>query len=144
MVVPYFECFEEMSRGLGQAGIKLVAKAGTAIGDLVKQRKEDRKRNSIAYRVPCVGCHKLYMEETSRGLKTRISEHRRDLRNHRVTNSMVILAKDEDHLLLWEKGEQVKKGLTKRHRKIFESALIESIPCITQRGGLYMLGTVVC
>ena len=101
------------------------------IGDLVKQ-KERRigNENSIVDRVPCRGCQKFYIGETSRSLKTRISEHRRDLRNHRLTNSMVLHARDENHLPLWEKAEQVKKkGLTKRHRKILESSLIESVPC---------------
>ena len=147
VVIPHFKHFEGLSRGLRQAGIKLVAKAGTTIGDLVKMKeKKTRNENSTVYRVPCGGCHESYIGETSRGLKTRISEHtrRRDLRHHRLTNSMVLHARDEDHLPLWEKAEQVKTGLTKRHRKILESALIESVPCTNHRGGFYTLGTAVC
>ena len=52
MVVPYFDRFGEASRRLSQAGVKLVAKAGTTIGDLVKQ-KEKRQELKMALFIGC-------------------------------------------------------------------------------------------
>ena len=137
IVVPYFEGFEEVSRGLELGGIKLIAKSGTKIGDLVRRKQKTENENSLVYRVPCGGCHKSYIGESYRGLKTRLSEHKRDLKNHKLTNSMVIHAESEDHLPSWDNAKPVKTGMTKRHRKILESALIESVPCTNHRGGFY-------
>ena len=64
VVILYFKRFEEVSRGLSQAGIKLVAKAGTTIGDLVKQKeRKTGNENSIVYRVPCGGCQNFMLEK---------------------------------------------------------------------------------
>ena len=146
MVVPHSEEIHRISKGLSLAGVTLLERTGRKIGDMVRYKEKNTvyKENSIVYRVPCGGCHKSYIGETYRGLKTRVTEHKRDLKFHRVTNSIVLHAEEEDHLPKWEKAEAVKKGMTRKHRKIIESALIESVPCTNHRGGFYTLGSAVC
>lgn len=145
ITVPHSEHLHIISKGLAQAGVKVMEKSGLKIGDIVKRReKRPMNENSIVYRVPCGGCKKFYVGETYRGLKTRISEHKRDLKNHKETNSIVIHATEEGHLPKWEAAETVQKGISRAQRKILESALIECVPCTNHKSGFYSLGTAVC
>ena len=75
---------------------------------------------------------------------TRDTEHKRDLKYHRikyyrVTNSMVLHA--EEPLSKWERAEAAKKGMTRTHRKILESVPIdrESVPSTNHRGTVFIL-----
>ena len=145
IVVPHSKHVQDIAEGLRHAGIRVIEKSGVKIGDIVKKKKSaPENENSIIYRIPCGGCKKSYVGETHRGLKIRISEHRRDLRHHRLTNSMAIHAEEEDHLPNWEAAEAIKNGLSKSQRKIIESALIESVNCTNHRGGFYTLSTPFC
>ena len=145
IVVPHSKHVSEIAKGLKHAGVKVVAKSGVKIGDIIQSKEKKLKNeNSIVYKVPCGSCDKSYVGETHRGLQTRISEHRRDLKYHRLTNSMVIHSENEDHLPNWKDAVAIKTGLTKAHRKIFESAIIGSISCTNHTGGFYTLGTAIC
>lgn len=145
LVVPNSRSVPLISRGLRHAGIKVVEQSGTKICDIVMNKYEKTKNErSVVYKIPCGGCSKAYYGETHRGLKTRISEHKRDLKHHRMYNSMVVHAEEDDHLPRWDRAEEVKVGLTKRKRKIVESALIGSMPCTNHSGGFFTLGTNLC
>ena len=50
-------------------------------------------------------CHVGY-----RGLKTSISEHRRDVKNHKSTSSFVIYIEEDQHLPAWSKAEVLWSG----------------------------------
>ena len=52
--------------------------------------------------------------ETGRGLKTRMREHKGDLRNHRVSNAFVAHVDEAGHLPDWAGATSLKKNLTKK------------------------------
>ena len=113
IVVPHSKHVHDIAEGLRHSGIRVLEKSGVKIGSIVKNKKNTTKNeNSMIYKIPCGGCNKSYVGETHRGLKTRISEHRRDLRHHRLTNSMAIHAEEENHLPNWEAAEAIKTGLS--------------------------------
>ena len=41
---------------------------------------ERSSRLGVIYQIPCQGCTGIYIEETGRAYKTRLAEHKRDLR----------------------------------------------------------------
>ena len=129
IILPRSEHLRSILEGLSQAtGIKVIERSGKKIGDIIRcKEKKIVNENSIVYRIPCRGCQKSYICETYRGLKTRIAEHRRDIKNHRETNSMVLHVNEEDHFPMWEKAEAIKKGMSRTHQIILESALTRAL-----------------
>ena len=69
-------------------------------------------------------CSRVYYGETGRGLKTRMREHKGDLRNHRVSNAFVVHVDEAGHLPDWAGATSLKKDFTKTQRKIVEAAFI--------------------
>ena len=145
IIVPHSKHVHDIAAALKSSDVKLVEKSSTKIRDMVKTRHgKVKNENSMVYKIPCGGCQKSYIGETHRGLRTRIMEHKRDLRHHRMTNSMTIHAEKEDHLPKWEDAEALKTGLSKTQRKLFESALIDTAPCTNHRSGFYSLANALC
>lgn len=98
---------------------------GERTGKLARARKTRTvNNNSVVYSIPCKESKKLYIEETGRGLKTRITEHRRDVSKHNTSNSLVFHIEKCEHLPKWEEAKEIKVGLKKRMRKAVEAALI--------------------
>ena len=52
----------------------------------VKQPREDRKKKSVIYEVPCKDCECVYIGETSRSLENQLSEHKNGLKKHDTKN----------------------------------------------------------
>ena len=76
-----------------------------------------------------------YYGETARGLKKRTTEHKRDLRNYNVNNSLVKHIESCPNLPNWKEPEVLKSGLSKSQRKLLESSLIESMKCTNSKAG---------
>ena len=111
---------------------------------MVKKKKETTAdTDSVVYRVPCSKCSKSYYGETYRGIKKRISEHKTDVRHHKVTSSFVMHIDKYEHLPDWEKTEVIWKGHVKAKRKIIESAVIETMPNINSKRGDFILAPIL-
>ena len=138
LCIPKFEKVDIVARYLEKAGFRVVIGTGEKSGDILNGKSEKTgQENSIVYRIPCAVCPKQYVGETGRGLKTRISEHRRDLRNHNLSNAMVIHADKAGHLPRWEHAEILEKGMKKSVRKALEAAHIKTRDTLNTRGGFY-------
>ena len=72
-------------------------------------------------------------------MKTRISEHKRDLREHRLSNAMVIHAEKFNHLPRWEGAVVIEKTRGKNHRRAIEAAHILLNDTVNARAGFYTL-----
>ena len=106
VIVPSSSQTYAIARTLKKAGVKLVEQTGFIISELIKGKKESAdSSNSIVYKIPCKGCQKTYVGETYRGIKTRISEHKRDVKNHKITSSFVIHIEEDQHLPEWSRAE---------------------------------------
>ena len=114
----------------------MVEKSGQKISQLVAApRRKNRRDESVVYKIPCNGCDLPYYGETSRGLKQRIVEHKRDFRNHNINNSLVKHTDRCPHLPDWKHAEILKRNLCKKERKTLESCLIEAFPCTNTKAG---------
>jgi len=90
-----------------------------------------------------VGVKKSYIGETGRGLKTRISEHKLDVRDHKMSNAIVIHVEESNHLPRWDGASIMESGMSKPRRKALESAHILVENTINARTGFVTLARAV-
>ena len=139
LVVPHSSHVDSVSQQLSPE-IKMVTSAGKKIGQMVKKKKiKKRNEDSIAYKIPCSKRDKAYYGETGMGLKTRIREHRNDLRNHRETKAIVMHADKEGHLPNWNGAEALHSNLTKTERWLIEAAYIRTEEVTNVSQGFFKL-----
>ena len=105
-----------------------------------KKKKCAHSETSLVYKIPCKGCTQPYFGETSRGLKKRLIEHKRDFRNHNTNNAMVKHSEKCDSLPDWDHAEIIRDSLSRSDRKTIESSLIESYKCVNSKAGGIRLG----
>jgi len=107
--------------------INIVTTSGKKIGQVVRKTKTKKQNSdSIVYKIPCGRCDKSYFGETGRGLRTRVQEHRNDLRNHRTTKAIVLHADQDGHLPNWSEAQTLHTNLTKMQRWLVEAAYIRT------------------
>ena len=136
IVVPRSKYSETISKAVKRTGLQVIEKSGQKIGSIVAPKlSKCRNEESLVYKIPCGGCKYPYYGETSRGLKKRTTEHKRDLRNHNVNNSLVKHIESCPNLPNWKEAEVLKSGLSKSQRKLLESSLIESMKCTNSKAG---------
>ena len=115
----------DIATSLRSAGTNVAIVSGLKIQDLVRPKKVNTSENSVIYKIPCSGpCSKSYVGETGRGLKTRLQEHKRDVRNHNVSNAMVLHIEKCHNLPAWDSATVMKKGMSKPIRRAMEAAYI--------------------
>ena len=136
VTVPNSMEVSKISHFLRNTNINIVTETSRKIEDIIKNRTQKPKQeDSIVYKIPCGECSQSYIGETRRGLKTRISEHKRDVQHHRTSNALVIHIDKESHLPDWSNAVVLNKGLTRKRRKTRESAYICTENCINTRSG---------
>ena len=91
------------------------------------------------YRKKTRGGLEIAPPPVGRGLKTRIAEHRRDMKNHTASNALVAHANKEGHLPRWEKVNILEKGIPKNIRRSLEATHIQSKDTTNTRSGFYTL-----
>ena len=91
------------------------------------------------YKIPCAICPKAYYGETSRSLKNRIYEHKRDLINNNTQNAMVIHRNQTNHNPNFTQAQIIAKIHDTKPRQITESAFILTQPSNNLRPGFYSI-----
>ena len=79
------------------------------------------------------------MGETGRGLKTRLAEHKRDVREHRLSNAMVLHMEKSGHLPRWEGASILQECGGRQLRRATEAAYICLMDTTKTRAGFYTL-----
>ena len=88
----------------------------------VKDPTPAPQRTGAVYRIPCGNCPKVYIGQTSRTLKHRLTEHKRALRSGEAAQSAVAEhAMEEDHIIKWEDSEVVDHNHRYRQRCTLEA-----------------------
>ena len=88
----------------------------------VKDPTPAPQRTGVVYRIPCGNCLKVYIGQTSRTLKHRLTEHKRALRSGEAVQSAVAEhAMEEDHTIKWEDAEVVDHNPRYRQRCTLEA-----------------------
>ena len=101
LVVPNSQQVDQIGKMFAPE-LKIVSASGKQIGQLLVRKKSKKADlDSVVYQIPCSGCDKAYYDETGRGLKKRIQEHKNDIRNHRTTKALVVHIDEEGHLPKW-------------------------------------------
>ena len=87
-----------------QAGVELVEKTGRKISEIIHKKKvHSENDDSIVYSIPCKECSKSSVGEIYSGIKKRITGHRRDVCNHKLTISLVIHIDERESLGLGQR-----------------------------------------
>ena len=81
------------------------------------------------------------MGETGRGVKTRLKEHRSDVKYHRTSNAIVLHIDQCNHLPDWENTKILEKNVQKQTRQILEAAHILSRDTFNSRTGFITLAS---
>ena len=91
--------------------------AGQKIENLTLSHYTKSKSKSVVYKIPCSGvCNKSYIGETRRGLITRISEHKRDVRNRNRSNAIVLHIEECKKLPDGGKACVIEEGMSKSEK----------------------------
>ena len=86
----------------------------------VKHKPPSEEQTSIVFIIPCKDCPWNYIGETGRSLKTRKSEHVRNVKLHKDGSNIAKHAWDNNHLIDFESAKVVDKGRI-RNRLTLES-----------------------
>ena len=57
------------------------------------------------YQVPCNGCDQVYIGETERNLKTRLTDHRQAVRQGDDRNGIAVHVQKYDHHIDWDSAQ---------------------------------------
>ena len=85
IVLPYVpRFFEALSKILRNVGILVSSKLHFTLKDMLPKAKDSVERSSrpgVVHQIPCQDCTGIYIGETGWAYKTRLAEHKRDLRS---------------------------------------------------------------
>lgn len=122
------------------SGLEVVSTTSQTIKDLCRQKRQNNQNSSAGvYAIPCGGCNKHYVGETSRDLHTRLTEHKTACRTHQTSNACVIHRDLHAHIMNWDLSRMIINETDNYRRKCFESAVIQSLDTIEQNRGMFNL-----
>ena len=112
-----------ISRELEKVDVRVVSRSGRTIQELATNRKEKKTEfeNSVVYELPCAGCSKTYVDETGRGVQTRLKEHRSDVKFHRTSNAIVLHIDTCNHLPKWKETKILERNVKNDTEKHYRS-----------------------
>ena len=142
IVAPSSKVTEKVTSLVGLE-VSIVTRSENKIGSIVQKKTRFQNSESIIYKTPCGTCKKPYFGESGRGFRTRIKEHKADLRHHRLSNAMVIHAERTDHLPDWASASVIHTDFSKFERRAVEAAYIAVEDNINTSPGFFRLATPV-
>ena len=163
MTVPYVHSFmEKIQRIFTKHRVATVVQPQSTLTQLLvhpKDKVEKQKKAGVVYKIPCRQCEKVYIGETGRQLRTRITEHRKEaekISDRNFTRSTCRVSTNEhhksaitdhvcqnNHLMNWEESEILEQESDKFKRWIKESICIRSnTPTMSRDKGAYQLSPI--
>ena len=104
--IPYVRGLsEKIEKSCAPLAVKAVFKPQSTLKQLlvkVKQKMPEERKKEVDYQVPCKDCCKVYIGETKRTLKTRISEHKQAVKKGDEKNGIAVHAHTTNHNIDWE------------------------------------------
>ena len=123
-----------------QPDLKIINLTSKTISNLIKKpTPSPTPIEANIYQVPCFDCEKVYIGESARPLKTRIREHKNDIRNGDTRNAIFNHVYLTKHRPKFEDSHSLKFVHDRGKRRIIESASILTSDTIKQRPGFYNL-----
>ena len=68
----------------------------------VKNKTPEQKQTGVVYEIPCKDCPEVYVGETKRTLKVRLSEHRQAVKRGDPKNGIAVHVQKTNHCINWE------------------------------------------
>ena len=122
--LPYIKgVTEPLSRTLRKHNIKVYNKPLRTLQrefPSVKHRPPTEEQTNVIYKIPCKDCPWNYIGETGRSLKTRKSEHVRNVKQNKDGSNIAKHAWDCDHVIDFDNSKVIDKGRF-RNRLTLES-----------------------
>ena len=129
-----------IAKNLDKFNIEIVHETSTSIKDITHNTPNKLQASEACiYSIPCSGCDREYIGQTSRSLKERLNEHRRALKHNDLNNALVTHRNSSNHNFSFKKAHAIKHIHSPQKRKLIESALISQHNTIQQKSGSYTL-----
>ena len=140
VVLPYVpRYFEALSKILRNVGILVSSKPHLTLKDMLPKAKDSVERSSrpgVVYQNPCRDCTGIYIGETGRAYKTRLAEHKRDLKpanlakvddnNFNKKTALVKHVITKDHRVDWDHSKILTFEIDFTKRRFLESFFIHN------------------
>ena len=93
-----------------------------------KNRIPPEKMKGVIYEVQCNDCEEVYVGETGRTLKKRISEHKQTVKRYDQKNGIAVHVMSKGHTINWEEAsvKTLETGYWKR--RVLEAIRIQRLP----------------
>ena len=131
--MPYIKgVSDKIKRVLNGVGVKVALKPLLTIGKFLPSLKDPlvaEEKSCLVYEVPCKDCSFIYIVQTKRDLKSRVSEHQRAIKFQRPEKSALC----EHSISLNQKVEILKTETDYSKRLFAESWFINEKPEVMNR-----------
>ena len=128
---------DKIQRVLNEAGVKVGMKPYLTIKKLLPSLKDpldNCEKSCLVYLVPCHDCDFVYIGQTKRDLKSRLSEHKRAIKYQRPEKSALCEHSiSMDHVISWSEAKILKTENDYWKRLFLESWHINSKPHVMNR-----------
>ena len=127
--LPYIQGLsEDVERAVRDLNIRAVFKTTLTLRRYltkVKTPTDPNNTKGVVYMIPCE-CGRVYVGETGRTLKQRITEHKRAVKNADSNNGLAVHVAGTGHTIHWDEAEVVCREEQWTKRKIKESLTIKA------------------
>ena len=127
--LPYIQGLsEDVERAVRDLNIRAVFKTTLTLRRYltkVKTPTDPNNTKGVVYMIPCE-CGRVYVGETGRTLKQRITEHKRAVKNADSNNGLAVHVAGTGHTIHWDEAEVVWREEQWTKRKIKESLTIKA------------------
>ena len=129
VVVPYTPYFSDLKPVLRSCDKDIIFKyPNKLVNKLCNNKLSNKKLDIGVYKVNCLNCHKYYIGETGRPLKTRMEEHKNDIKNNKTASGIVNHVNVTGH-----EFDFVNVGLIFPNPNISSRHIVESSTIITNK-----------
>ena len=94
----------------------------------VKNRIPPEKKKDVVYEVQCSKCDEVYVGETGRTLKKRISEHKQGVKRCDQKNVIAVYMMNKGHTINWEEASVKTSEMGYWKRRVQEAIRIQRLP----------------
>lgn len=128
LYLPYIKgVSEKIEKQVRPLNIRTVFRTSTTLGRHLTTVKSKIARDSIkgvVYQIPCK-CGHVYIGETGRNLKLRLTEHKRAVKNKDPNNGLAVHVSITNHTILWQNAEVLTIEPNWSKRKVREALYIK-------------------
>ena len=143
ITVPYNISLETSKHRFKEAGFHLAFRYPSTTSNTLIRNSPKVDIECGVYEVPCNDCDSKYYGETGRELRTRISEHKRDVRNANENNAVFLHIRDKHHNMDWDSSKIIYKSTDFIKRRLIESALIKNKDNFNTSEGNFQLNNIL-